>query len=143
MKPLKHTLKLTAILFVFALILTLGSCEMFINWFGTSIEDRVEAFNDDLSAGKYSVLYKHFHYDTVDRTDMKDDPTEYWKDTPIAPENGTSKITSYSSGDTVTGNINNTNIGDKPFSMEMKTDGMEYYIRTLKIGDSPEIRKLD
>ncbi len=142
MKSIINTLKVVAILFVLAFMLTLGSCEMFINWFGTSIEDRVEAFNDDLSAGKYSVLYKHFHSDTVDRYDMKNDSTNFWNNTAVSPTYGTSRITNYSSGDTVTGTINNSN-DDQSFSMEMKKDGMDYYIRTLEVSGSPDIRKLD
>jgi hypothetical protein len=142
MNSIKNALKISAILFVLAFMLTLGSCEMFINWFGTSIEDRVEAFNDDLSAGKYSVLYKHFHSDTVDRYDMKNDASKFWDDTAVSSAYGTSRVTSYSSGDTVTGTINNNN-GDQSFSMEMKKDGMDYYIRTLEISGSPDIRKLD
>ena len=142
MNSIKNALKISAILFVLAFMLTLGSCEMFINWFGTSIEDRVEAFNDDLSAGKYSVLYKHFHSDTVDRYDMKNDPTNYWDPTPIYP-NG--NINNYSvSGDTVTGTVDTNGDPNQPFTMEMKKDGMDYYIRKLNFdGWGGEIKKLD
>ncbi|MFW6361745.1 MAG: hypothetical protein ACOC2R_08350 [Spirochaetota bacterium] len=142
MKSIINTLKVVAILFVLAFMLTLGSCEMFINWFGTSIEDRVEAFNDDLSAGKYSVLYKHFHSDTVDRYDMKNAPSAYWNTTFVGPDNAPARILSYSSGDTVTGQIENSSTS-KSFSMQMKKDGMEYFIRTLEISESEDIRKLD
>ena len=142
MKSIKKPLRITGLLFILILLFSLGSCDMFINWFGTSIEGRVDAFDDDLSAGNYSSLYKHFHSDTEDRVEMKNESTTFWNLTSIGPNAGTSRITNYSSGDTVTGNINNSN-GDFSFSMDMKKDGMEYYIRTLKIGSSPEIRKLD
>lgn len=140
MNSIKHTLKISTILFMLAFMLTLGSCEMFINWFGTTIENRVDAFNDDLKAERWSELYKHFHSDTVDRTEMKNDPIGFWSSTSIY--NADSRIVSYSSGDTVTGTIYNgsTNL---TFSMEMKKDGMDYYIRTLEISGSPDIRKLD
>lgn len=142
MKSIKNILKITTILFILIFMLTLGSCEMFINWFGTSIESRVEAFNDDLSAGRYSQLYEHFHSDTADRTDMKNDPTTFWNNTFVGPDNAPAKIVSYSSGDTVTGQIENINTS-RSFSMQMKKDGMEYFIRTLEITGSEDIRKLD
>ena len=140
MKSIKTPLRLTGLLFIFTLLFTLGSCDMFINWFGTSIESRVDAFDDDLSAGNYSGLYKHFHSDTVDRDNMKTDPSGYWTPTPIYP-NG--NINNYSvSGDTVTGTVWNGS-DDLSFSMDMKKDGMEYFIRRLDITGSPEIKKLD
>ena len=121
---------------------TLGSCEMFSSWFGTSIDDRVDAFNDDLSAGKYSQLYKHFHNDTVDKTEMKNDPDGYWSATPIYTS---SNINDYSvSGDTVTGTVETANDPNQPFTMNMEKDGMEYYIRKLNFeGWTGEIKKLD
>src|SRR6056297_2499310 len=73
MKSIKNPLRLTGLLFLLTFLFTLGSCDMFINWFGTSIEARVEAFKDDLSAGNYSSLYKHFHSDTELRSSMKND----------------------------------------------------------------------
>jgi len=142
MKSIKNLLRIIGLLFLLTFLFTLGSCDMFINWFGTSIEGRVDAFDDDLSAGNYSGLYKHFHSDTVDRDNMKNDPTIFWNDTAVSSAYGTSSITNYSSGDTVTGTIRNNN-GDLSFSMDMKKDGMEYFIRTLEISGSPDIRKLD
>ena len=141
MKSIKNPLRIIGLLFLLTFLFTLGSCDMFINWFGTSIEDRVDAFNDDLSAGNYSSLYKHFHSDTELRSSMKNDSTNFWNTTSIGPDYAPCRIKSYSPGDTVTGTIYNGS--DLSFSMDMETDGMEYYIRTLKIGSSPEIRKLD
>ena len=140
MKSIKKPLRITGLLFILILLFSLGSCDMFINWFGTSIESRVDAFDDDLSAGNYSGLYKHFHSDTVDRDNMKTDPTGYWTPTPIYP-NG--NINNYSvSGDTVTGTVWNGSTY-LSFTMDMKKDGMEYFIRRLDINGSPEIKKLD
>ena len=140
MKSIKNLLRIIGLLFLLTFLFTLGSCDMFINWFGTSIEGRVDAFDDDLSAGNYSGLYKHFHSDTVDRDNMKTDPDGYWTTTSIYPEGN---IKTYSvSGDTVTGTVWNGS-DDLSFSMDMKKDGMEYFIRTLEISGSPDIRKLD
>ncbi|MCF7948154.1 MAG: hypothetical protein K9M94_06165 [Spirochaetia bacterium] len=142
MKSIKNPLRIIGYLFLLTFLFTLGSCDMFINWFGTSIEGRVDAFNDDLSAGNYSSLYTHFHSDTELRTSMKNDALKFWDGTIIGPANAPCKIVSYSAGDTVTGTIRNK-YDDFYFSMDMKKDGMEYFIRTLTIGSSTEIRKLD
>jgi len=142
MKSIKNPLRIIGLLFLLTFLFTLGSCDMFVNWFGTSIEGRVDAFDDDLSAGNYSSLYKHFHSDTVDRDNMKTDPTGYWTPTPIYP-NG--NINNYSvSGDTVTGTVDTDGDPNQSFTMEMKKDGMEYFIRTLNFAGWPgEIKKLD
>ena len=140
MKSVKNPLRIIGVLFILTILFTLGSCEMFTNWFGTTIEGRVDAFDDDLSAGNYSSLYKHFHSDTVDRTEMKNVSEDYWSTTSIYPEGN---IKNYSvSGDTVNGTVWNGS-ADLSFTMNMKKDGMEYFIRSLEIDGSPDIRKLD
>ena len=132
-----NSITLLLSLFLITLILSLGSCNMFIDWFGTTIEDRVDSFNDDLSAGKLLQLYKHFHSDTKMRSDMQTE--NFWINSPLNYE-GTYIVNYNVSGDTVTGTINNgSNLN---FTMEMKKDGLEYYILTLDIGSSYEIRKL-
>ena len=140
MKSVKNPLRIIGVLFILTILFTLGSCEMFTNWFGTTIEDRVDAFDDDLSAGNYSSLYKHFHSDTVDRDNMKTDPDGYWSATPIYTSSNIKN--SSVSGDTVTGTVWNGS-ADLSFTMNMKKDGMEYFIRSLEIDGSPDIRKLD
>src|SRR6056297_3537052 len=133
MKSIKNPLRISGLLFILIFLFTLGSCDMFVNWFGTSIADRVDAFDDDLSAGSYSELYKHFHSDTVDRDSMKNDPTGYWPTTSIYPDGN---IKNYSvNGDTVTGTVWNGS-ADLSFSMDMEKDGMDYFIRTLEISGS-------
>ncbi len=74
---------------------------------------------------------------------MKNDSTNFWNNTAVSPTYGTSRITNYSIGDTVTGFLDNDNGSNQSFSMEMTKDGMDYYIRTLEINGSPDIRKLD
>lgn len=135
-KP-KRLLRNTFFISVLLFLLTLGSCDMFINWFGTTIEDRVEAFNDDLEAKNWGQLYKHFHNDTEDRSIMDE---TYWVGTALHDEGS---ITSYSiSGETVNGMVWNGTV-NKSFNMDMKKDGLDYYIRRLDIEGNPEIKKLD
>lgn len=138
MNKSKRLLRISVFISVLLFLLTLGSCDMFINWFGTTIEDRVEAFNYDLEANNWGQLYKHFHTDTEDRSIMN---AAYWEGTPLYDEGS---ITSYStSGTTVTGIVYTTGDPNRTFTMDMKTDGMEYFIRRLDIDGNPEIKKLE
>ncbi len=116
-----------------ALVFGMGSCDLF---FGTSIEERIEAFNDDVAAGNLSQLYTHFHPDTLERDDMT---SAYWSNTPFGSGN---QIVSYSiSGDTVNGSLS---FGGT-ITMEMKKDGMDYLIYHMTISGSSsnlEIRSI-
>ena len=142
MKPTKFA-SFASFFLVLSLVLFLGSCEMLGLVGGTSIEERVDAFNDDLSGGNYSRLYTHFHPDTVDRESMENDPSGFWSKTAVASDYAPNTITDYSfSGDTVSGTISNDN-GSLGFTMDMQKDGSDYYIRVLAISGSPEIRKID
>jgi len=110
-----------------ALVFGMGSCDLF---FGTSIEERIEAFNDDVAAGNLSRLYTHFHPDTVDRDTMVNTPVTYWDNTPFGSGN---QIASYSiSGDTVTGSLSISGT----ITVEMKKDGLDYMILSMTISGS-------
>lgn len=127
------------ILLLIVLTIVLGSCEMFINWFGTTIDGRVDAFDKEINRGDVSQYYKHFHDDTQEKSLMKDDPNNFpWN---ILDDNNADIITYNVSGETVTGSMDSD--GDPfDFTMQMKKDGLDYYIRSLVIGGSYDIRKL-
>jgi len=124
-------------LVVLVMLMGFGSCDMFVNFFGTTIDERIDSFNDDAKAGNYSSMYSHFHSDTKERDDMKNDPNTYWNTTPMASEN---YIDSYSvSGDTASGKLKS---GDT-FSAEMKRDGLDYLIYQMDFGTGFDIRRIE
>lgn len=131
MKKIKTGLLL---LILTALVFGMGSCDLF---FGMSITERIDAFNDDVAAGNWSSLYTHFHPDTLERDDMT---AEYWSNTPFASGN---QIVNYSvNGDTVSGSLSISGT----ITVEMKKDGLDYMMYHVTIPGSPEdftIRRIE
>lgn len=124
--------KLILILTVVFLLAGLSSCDLFVNFFGTTIDERIDAFNDDAKDGNLSKLYTHFHSDTKERDDMKNDPDTYWYNSPMASEN---YIDSYSvSGDDVDGKMTS----DQDVNVKMKRDGLDYMMFEMTIDGSPD-----
>lgn len=125
-------IKLFLVLIVLVLLTGLSSCDLFVSFFGTTIDDRIEAFNDDVAAGNYSELKSHFHSDTVQRDDMTE---TYWT-TKIQFANKT-QIVNYSvSGTTVTGFEDYQ--GDEVV-LAMKREGLDYMILSLTIKSDPDL----
>jgi len=64
-------MKIAMIFMVLLFLAGLSSCDLFVSFFGTTIDDRIDAFRDDVESaqniGNYSNLYTHFHSDTIDR----------------------------------------------------------------------------
>jgi len=128
--------KLILILTVVFLLTGLSSCDLFVNFFGTTIDERIDAFNDDAKDGKYSSLYKHFHSDTEERDEMKNDST-YWDSWPMASDN---YFDTYSvSGDEVDGKMDS----GQDFDVKMKRDGLDYMMYQLTIDGGFKVRKIE
>lgn len=119
---MKKTKTGVLLLILAALIFGMGSCDLF---FGMSIPERIDAFNDDVAAGNLSRLYTHFHSDAEDLYDMRTDPSGYWGTTVFNSTDAL--IGSYSvNGDTVTGTIYGN-----PVIVQMKKDGLDYMILSI------------
>lgn len=131
-------MKLGLIVIVLLLLMGLSSCDLFVSFFGTTIDDRIDAFNDDSSAGNLSKLYTHFHSDTVDRDSMKNDPVNYWNGTVFYNE---AEIINYSvSGTTVNGI---EDFGDQSCVVEMKREGLDYMMYHVDVDGSAVVRKIE
>jgi len=139
-------IKTGMILMVVLFIAGLSSCDLFVSFFGTTIDERVDSFRDDVDDAQlsqdYSDLYTHFHSDTIDRDLMKNDPngdTGYWSDLPFYHDTG-DNISTYSvSGTSVSGSMESPN----SFTMEMKKEGLNYMIYHIDIDGAPIVRKIE
>lgn len=127
----------------------LGSCDMFVNWFGTTVSGRVDSFNRDLTNGNYDQLYTHFSSDIDHYDSMKGSSSEtYWEGTDFYPNTGTPpteyvSIKNYSGDDPVTGVLSDSSIDfDKSFKFEMVREGMVYYIKKAYVEGTLEVREL-
>lgn len=120
------------------LLMGLSSCDLFVSFFGTTIDDRIDAFNDDTAAGNISKLYTHFHSDTADYTSMKNDPGTYWFGSVF--ESGAQIINYSVSGTTVTGTETGS---DQSCVVEMKREGLDYKMNKVYVGGVLEVKKVE
>lgn len=135
--------KITLSLLILLITLFIGSCDMFVNWFGTTVEGRVDGFNRDLTDGNYSSLYKHFSSDIDDYNTMKNTGSVYWDDTSFWPSSGSYvTIESYSGEDPVTGTLKDGTVS-KTFKLYLTQKGLVYYIKRAYVNDVIQVRKLD
>jgi len=130
--------KLGLVLIVIVLLAGFNSCDLFVSFFGTTIDERIDAFNDDVADANWNKLYTHFHSDTIDRDTMKNDPAGYWDSSPFW--NGAEIVNFSVSGTTVTGI---ESFGDQGVTVEMKREGLDYMMYHLTVDGGFDIRKID
>jgi hypothetical protein len=62
-----------------------GSCTLLDGILGVTAKERINRFNNDLTAGNYTELYKHFHKTETDQYENIRSAA-YWDTTPFAAD---------------------------------------------------------